>query len=194
MVMNGVKTGQPTTNGITTSAGGKVNIGGYDIPTDYPTFAALLAGAPAILAFLAKYWGVIASVAAVWAAFQAALSGRSTLPAVVGGAGGPGDVGLQGPGVPEPLPGTYQKSWRTAFEQKGTFLNGYTWFWLMNNGEVVYYSSTGKYGKYRPKKPIAVVMQGSNMGLRDFVRIDRLLDRFARRVAKRSSRLKLQRG
>ena len=186
--------GGAMTTALTTGAptpalnGGAVSIAGMMVPTTgFSGLSTWLAANPAALTVIARVLGVAATAAAVWGAIQL----------FTGGAAGAAtseaqSLGLSGPGVPEPPRGSYTKAWRTTFERSGTFLNGYVYFWKMNNGEIIYWSTSGKAGKYRPKKPIAVVMQGSNMGLRDFVRIDRMLDRFARRVAKRSSRLKMQ--
>jgi len=189
MVMNGVQTGQPTNGAGGGGNSPSISIAGYDVPSsNYSAFVAWIAAIPSALRLIAAALGVVATIGTVWAAIQARTGGGG------GQVGLDPSLGLTGPGIPEPAPGTYSKTWMVATDTPGWGGKVYTYFWRMLNGEIVYYSTSGKSGKYRPKKPIAVVMQGSNMGLRDFIRIDRLLDRFATRVAKRSKRLKLQRG
>jgi len=99
---------------------------------------------------------------------------------------------LSGLGLPEPVPGSFSKTWTTLYERKDG-KNVRVYFWMMNDGYIISYDSDTKRSKrWKPKKPIAVVMQGSKMSMNAFLKLDRYLDRFTRRLAKRSKRLKLQ--
>lgn len=99
---------------------------------------------------------------------------------------------LQGPGVPEPIEGTYYKSWHTKYERRDG-RDGLVYFWALNDGRIVYWDNLShKSGVYRPKKPVAVIMRGGKMSMQDFLKADRYLDKFARRLAKRSSKLAIQ--
>ena len=103
----------------------------------------------------------------------------------------PGET--RGPGVPEIDPSRIVKQWHTKYQRRDG-RDGLVYFTLAQNGWIYYFDNlSGKEGKYKPKKPIGVIMQGSNMRMKDFLRIDRYLDRFTSRLAKRSSRLMLQR-
>tara|TARA_Y100000296_G_scaffold86989_1_gene129109 strand:- start:82 stop:1017 length:936 start_codon:yes stop_codon:yes gene_type:complete len=122
---------------------------------------------------------------------QSGTKGGSNMAVSTGSALSPGGFGLQGPGIPEPLPGTFSKEWRIESEDRdGRKI--YTYFWKLYNGSITYYSTSGKVGNYKPKKPVAVIMQGGKMSMQDFLKADRYLDRFTRRIAKRSKRLKIQ--
>jgi len=101
---------------------------------------------------------------------------------------------LQGPGVPEPIEGTYWKTWHTKYERRDG-RDGLVYFWALNDGRIVCWNNLTERSKiWRPKKPIAVVMQGSKMQLRHFLKLERIVDRVTRRLAKQSSRIKLQTG
>jgi len=99
---------------------------------------------------------------------------------------------LQGPGVPEPMPGTYYKTWRTSYELPGTFLNGYTWFWALNDGRILSYGGNdGRSWVWKPKKPAAVLMRGGKTSLPQAIKAQRILDKMWRNVAKKTKALKL---
>jgi len=99
---------------------------------------------------------------------------------------------LSGLGLPEPVPGSFSKTWTTLYERRDG-KNVRVYFWMMNDGYIISYDSDTKRSKrWKPKKPVAVIMQGGKMSMQDFLKADRYLDRFTRRLAKRSKRLKLQ--
>jgi len=152
----------------------------YDMP---PWLTALIGGVGGLLvggvpgALLGAGGGAISAVA------QGSLTAEAT---------GSGSGYLSGLGLPEPQPGTFSKTWTTLYERKDG-KNVRVYFWLMNDGYVISYDSDTKRSKrWKPKKPVAVIMGGGKMSMQDFLKADRYLDRFTRRLAKRSKRLKLQ--
>lgn len=167
-------------------------------------FLAILTWAGGIVMLVQKYREATiailagASLAVIWQKLNAGepIDARKLVGDGNGGNGGngqiiPPDYGIGGPGIPEPRAGTFQKMWRIPWERRdGT--NGYTWFWHMNDGFIISYTKPpGKWNRWKPVKPIAVL--GRKMSLNTFLKADRYLDRFARRIAKRSSKLQLQR-
>lgn len=193
---NGVVTGQPADVQLTSYAPGVIDTpqgpavdfaGIALIPIGWTAFAAWAAANASKLIALAKALRVPAVSGAVWAALTAMIGGSGADP----GGTDPTTGILQGPGLPEPRAGTFKKSWFTKFHVKGA-PDGYVYFWLMNDGYIVSYTTTtGATKRWKPEKPAAVLMSKS-INLQQFVKADRLLDRIARRVAKRSSRLALQ--
>lgn len=160
-----------------------------------------------IFNIIAKFFGGVAKIPSwVTALITAGVSLLAIWNMIKGGQGGNGVrsngqadtaiIGpiLGGPGVPEPRAGTYYRTWRTTYERRDG-RNGYVWFWAMNDGHIVSYDSlSGRAKRWKPKKPVAVIMRGGKMSMQDFVRADRYLDKMARAIAKRSPRLKIQRG
>jgi len=166
---------------------------------DSPPVALETAGPLAAIGGVAGLFGIGSMVWDLIQQFQ--IAGQS------GGGGGGGAVapyqgggqadiipyqyGIGGPGIPEPKAGTFYKTWRIETEDR-TGKKVYTYFWRMYDGYTLYYSTSGKMGRFKPKKPVAVVMQGGKMSMQAYVKLDKYLDRMTRRIAKRSKRLKLQ--
>jgi len=101
-------------------------------------------------------------------------------------------VVLKGPGVPEPDNAIVVKRWQTKYQRRDG-RDGLVYYWLIQDGRIICWNNlTNQARIWKPKKPIGVIMQGSNMRMKDYVRISKYLDRFTRRLAKSSKRLKLQ--
>lgn len=152
----------------------------FDMP---PWLSALIAGAGGFL--------VGGPLGALLGAGGGALTAVGT-GALTAEPSGPASGYLSGLGLPEPQPGTFSKTWTTLYERKDG-KNVRVYFWLMNDGYVISYDSDTKRSKrWKPKKPVAVIMGGGKMSMQAFLRADRYLERFTRQLAKRSKRLKLQ--
>ena len=174
-----VRTGMPATNGYAPTALGELDVAMGVTPTFGMNILALIAGGKAIFDLLTG-----SPAPSELAADTSVVQTNGTV-AVDG-------VVLKGPGVPEPDNAIVVKRWQTKYQRRDG-RDGLVYYWLIQDGRIICWNNlTNQARIWKPKKPIGVIMQGSNMRMKDYLRISRYLDKFTRRLAKSSKRLKLQ--
>lgn len=129
-----------------------------------------------------------------WIISLLSAGGGYLLSQLLGGGGGNGaaptipGVDLGGPGVKEPAPGTFKRTWNTWVwdKERGKVKMQ---FWTLFDGRVLmYHHDKGYYKIWRPKK---MVVLSSDPRMSQIRRLERVYDRTIRKLAKKSKALKL---
>lgn len=98
----------------------------------------------------------------------------------------------RGPGVPEPPRELVAKEWSivSTANDIGVYR---VWFWRLIDGRITCYNPrSGLWKIWRPVKHIILPKGRRGMSMNQFLRADRYLEKFTRRLIKRSKRLKAQ--